>query len=449
MAKPPPNDLNYGHLGKGSYSVDSKSWIFGRAPGQGRALRQLGPWKTTFAPIKQLHTSTSTEHTHEEIQQAARSLSRTDPDVSPSLEFIPRLAAVSTAIVNSLNTYDPAVGDLLSYGSVTTTGAKGFNRKRERDIVAIPSGQSGNILRLVAPEKERQGWLGDSTIWLEGRALGEGESGYWVGDGAPIQQLCFDQSGELSQFLAARFSDKTVFFHPTRNKHRQPATPSRLYKLPSSHIDPKPILSLLVKETGGTPHADVAFNPKCQRQFGLIDQKGNWTIWDIESSWKKQEGTTERIIVYSVSCTTCGHISLLEAEEEHGARQDGWGRILWIGDVTTILVCDRRRLEVFDVGGSQSTLLESPSLVSDRSAEWILDVKRNPCNEHRFFVLTSTRLFLMAVTTSSNKHEEESTPGASILLSWTHFRELEDVSLQLYFPPMSDDGTLRISITHT
>lgn len=90
---------------------------------------------------------------------------------------------------------------------------------------------------------------------------------------------------------------------------------------------------------GSSDHVDIAFNPFYDRQFGTIDQKGHWNIWDIEgaySAYRQSSGITLRSLEK-------GRITTSETIGE------GWGRFIWGGDSNSILACDRQRAALFDI----------------------------------------------------------------------------------------------------
>jgi RNA polymerase I-specific transcription initiation factor RRN6 len=432
MAKPSPYDLNYGHFGQATYNLEDGSWTFDRAPGHERVLHQLGPWKVVLQPASSFLISSS--ESARDAQQAAKSLGKNKFEIVPSLDVLPALALESTAVKNVTETYDPAIGDLLSFGSIPLEGSSA----RARRVAAVPGGQCGNLLRLVMLSRDRQGWASDKSIWLEGHTFvnEENASGYWVEDAVPIQQLCFAQTESRSPFLAARFPTKTVLFRPILHHRPRPAMRSRFYDLPASHINPRPILSLSHERTGGAPHAHVTFNPDYQRQLGIVDVTGNWSIWEIDGGHKGAR--------YSVSCVVSGLLNIDAPDPEDETKtaiEDGWSRILWVGDVNTILLCNRRRLEIIGIKGGDPVSLNCPQPVQSHSADWILDIKHHASSKHLFYVLTSSRLIVMAVTCQNDVvGQRDLVPGATVLLSWTHFRGLEDITLQLGIPNVSDDG---------
>ncbi|KAF2261342.1 hypothetical protein CC78DRAFT_570583 [Lojkania enalia] len=436
MAKISPNDLNFGHFGQPIYNLDNNAWIFKRNPGKRNELRQLGSWKTVLPAAERFGDITPPEQTRRirETQQAAKDLSRSEPVLTPSIGLLSELEAASAAIASVTRTYDPTVGDLMSFGSITTSGRK----RRSKFVAAIAAGEGGTILRLVTLAKERQGWETDKGIWIEGLSMVDEDSGYWAEDAAPLQQLCFAESDNRSVFLAARFPTKTAILRPHHYESDKPPRRSPYYELPSSKIDPRPVISIDILQTGGIPHAHVAFNPDYQRQVGIVDQAGGWSIWDIEGGSRGESQT-------SIICSARGSISLPRveiAEEEPHARQDGWARIMWVGDVNTVVVCNRRYLNAIDIKGDQPTPLPCVATIPKHSADWILDLKRHAQERHRFYVLTSSRLFLLEIKCLNDALENGGDrAGVVILLSWVHFRGLDDISMGLSIPTGLEEGS--------
>jgi RNA polymerase I-specific transcription initiation factor RRN6 len=144
-----------------------------------------------------------------------------------------------------------------------------------------------------------------------------------------------------------------------------------------------------------------------------------------------------------------------QAEDLQSRKEDGWARTMWVGDANTLLVCNRKRIDLIDLR-QPSRPLNVPQVLDERSVKhsyqpWILDVKRHPLlDEKQFFVLTSTRLYLFSATFDEQRGNFDDT-DASIVLSWTHFRGTQDVTLQLFTQSISDEGMLvpqPILLTH-
>jgi RNA polymerase I-specific transcription initiation factor RRN6 len=447
MAENDLNHLNYGHYGLAAFDLESRDWTFAR-DGTAVTLKQItiyheGEASTEVVPAATHYPSIALSTRNTDANGNVQNLLRNHPEIVPASDLLTDLAVTSAAVLSTASIYDPLVGELLSLGSVTSGRKRTEDSKRRksdsfsetenpRRIVATVAGEAGNVLRLALFYKATHGWGDDRSIWLKGETLKDTESGYWNDDAAPIQQVCFAQSEEKSTLLAVRLPIRTVLFRPTYSRQRtRPATRSVHYDLPSSLIDAHPILSLGIEESGGSPHADVTFNPEFQLQFAVVDTSATWSIWEIEKGRKGDK--------YSMSRSTGGYITSLEDADLTG--EDGWARVLWVGDVNTILVCNRRHLSIIDITGGTSSYLSCPTLFGHRSSDWILDVKRHPTTRGCFFLLTSTFLFLMAVTTSSDPLGLNSGEvGAHILLSWNHFRGAEDFTLHISVQMLRQDG---------
>jgi RNA polymerase I-specific transcription initiation factor RRN6 len=441
MAERNLSHLNYGHVGEAAFSLETREWSFGRkftTP----TLKQIGVRhgtqmiSTEVVPASiQLPTgAVSTRLT--DAKDNIKSLLRHHPQLVPVSDFIAEPSVTSAAILSTTATYDPLLGSLFATGSVTLDQeTRSGNWESPRRVAATATGEAGNILCLTLLNKQTLGWDLDKTIRLGGVTFRDADQGYWNEDAAPIQQICFAESEDRSNLLAVRLPTRIVIFRPVYWQHRRFSGQSSHYELPASILDARPVLNLDIKQSGGTPHADIAFNPDFQLQFAVVDQNHTWSIWDIDSSRKSD--------VYTMSCLVQGHIVPKETDDSDG--EDGWARIMWVGDVNTVLVCSRRQLSVVEFQGGSFEFLPCPPLFSPKSSDWILDVKRHPVMRNQFLVLTSTSLFLMAVTTSSdaldlNAHHV----GTRIVTSWRHYRSAEDFTLSISVQMLDEDSTYSV-----
>ena len=376
------HELDYGRPGLTIYDLDSREWTFSRQP-IATQLRQAAEWQVALPPAANFvdsgYPTTSTN-----TRKDARRLTHNYPQLAPAVKQLPELSVVSEAVTLAAATYDPLVSDLLSFGTIFLNKSG-----RSKRIAALPAGPSGNVLRLVVLGQQKQGWGTDKSVWLSGPSFKDADSGYWNEDAVPIQQVCFAQVESSNSFLAVRLPSRTVLFRPSYRRGRFAADQSIHYDLPSSIVSAHPIYSFTLNQTGGVPHADVAFNPDYQFQLGIIDQLSNWGVWQIERRAKRDE--------YSVSCLVQGGI--LPPQDSSLDEGDGWARILWAGDNNTLLVCNRRHLSLISIKEGAFEYLPVPSIILQRSTDWILDIKRHPQNQSRFLVLSSKRLFVVAVVT--------------------------------------------------
>jgi RNA polymerase I-specific transcription initiation factor RRN6 len=297
--------------------------------------------------------------------------------------------------------------------------------KNTVQVLAMASGEAGHLLRLLKPQVEDCTWGDNSSVSLRVLNLAVSENGYWHADGGAIEQVVFatDDEGANTSWLGVRKLESTTIFRPVYLDDLMPSKVTSVLarQYPPSRLSPNPILTLKIDRTGGRYHADMAFNPWYVQQFAVIDEKGYWSIWDVEGQKRKQK----RLAPGKV-----GHIyddQDASAAAPDPTNYDGWGRILWAGDVSTIVICNRRHLAVFDLK-SRPTRLQTPELVGAGSPGWILDVKRSPAQLDHLYVLTSSRLFLLQI--SSAGEGKRALRGAQILLSCPHFRDADDNNIR-------------------
>lgn len=300
------------------------------------------------------------------------------------------------------------------------------------DIVALASGKAGEVLRIIRPQLDKLEWFGhEGGIHIE--ALNPStalEECYWVGNGGAIRQITFamEENGQSkwlassSSWLAVRQTNCTTIFKPLYRREPTAAiVPQRTsFKYPSSRLTSNPIASIPMGDTGDIPHADVTFNPFYARQVAILDQGGSWSIWDMEGKEAKS--------TFKMTRGKHGHIlDDLEpdARSSRPDADDGWGRILWAGDVNTLIVCSRVHLAAFNIQGETSRL-PIPDVFTSMSSGWILDVKQNACQLNHVFVLTSTRIFWLEITS-----DDEDTGEVRILFSCRHFRDEDGENMKL------------------
>lgn len=442
MTEPRRADLSYGQLGEATYDTESQEWQFTRRPGVVRQIHPVGESIVTIQP------STETVASLPNLSAAGRAhnikeLAGAYPELVPSIPLLSELVQTSEAIVKASSTHDPAVSQLLEFGKAADLDNQ-RSGSRTIALAAIAGGHAREAVKLVRLQHDQLGWLGHRTIGLKTPTLGAGDQGWWVGYGSPIQQLCFAETeGKPSSWLAVRCSEATTILRPLLQRLPVPATfvngPGGSRKsFPPSRVDANPILSLSVEHTGGAPHADVSFNPSNQKQFAIVDQRGQWSVWNIEGQRRRRHLWTATAGPNGQICATDDDYEDAKVDTTSEAKQDGWGSIIWAGDTNTILVADRRTLAIFNVEALPQRLAV-PGLHVIKDAEWILDLKRSPLDDSHIFLVTSSRVLCLRIR---GAEQDEDVKGlkieAEILFSTTHFRDQEDISLRLQL--LSDDG---------
>ncbi|KAJ9658374.1 hypothetical protein H2201_007814 [Coniosporium apollinis] len=357
-------------------------------------------------------------------------------------ELLSNAAITSGAVTSAVEHYDPLKGDIIAYGKAADIdNGRG---KGKIQIAAVAGGAAGEALRLIQVRRKRQGWDQDYSIALEVPDLESGDTGWWAGGSAAIQQVCFSHSNDdKSNFLAVRTLRATHIFRPQYYRDLVPPTARHGTHVhcPASRVYANPILSLPVHATG-VSHADVGFNPWYQQQFAIVDRDGKWSVYDIEGSRR----TSSYKAVPFRSGALLSDLKLQGGDSSGAAREDGWMRVLFT-DVNHVTVCSRRQFGIFDLRG-ESVRLKSPGFSMERSPGWFLDVRRDPVNDGHVVVLTSTHLFLVCLDgVSMGNDSSQSTSKARIVLSWRHFRDAEDITMQLSVFADDEDTLLPLGFT--
>lgn len=447
MSEACPLGLNYGHFGEPDYDSENHKWHFPRQPGRTRELKLIGQpvralQSSVCAPTA--HVQSATERTHN-----IKDLTNQYPELLPASSLLPGLAQVSEVVDDVTSSHDPVRSKLLAIGEAVDSDSKRRGLKT-LSVAAVAGGGAGEAVRLILLTKHKLGWEGSKNIQLSTFSSEGGEEGWWYGNGSPIQQLVFAEAqGRPSSWLAVRHHGAISVLRP--ELRRDPGILS-LAQSPSirntpSRLNANHVVTLSIGQAHNVPFSDVAFNPWYNQQIATIDQEGAWAVWDIEKVEKQAKGRR----FWTVKQIRLGRLldGLPEGETSTSSLLDGWGVVLWAGDLSTIIVASRRMLAVFDITGDPRRLL-APNIVSTTTAEWILDVKRSPKDSTHVFVTTTSSIFWLQVTSSAHTHHgEEVAVGAKCLLSWRHFRDPEDISLGLEVADDSergdvdDDGTSR------
>lgn len=441
MTEPRRADLTYGQLGEVVYDIGNQEWRFARRPGLVRQILPVGESTVTIKPCTEISFPQSIRSAVERVRDI-KELTGAYPELVPSISLLPHLTLTSEAIIIATSTHDPAVSQLLVFGKAADLDNQ-RSGARTISIAAIASGEAGEAVRLVRLSHDYLRWPDHRSIGLKTQTLAGGDQGWWIGKGSPIQQLCFAEAeGEPSTWLAIRYAGATTILRPLLRRLPVPATflngPGSSRKcFPSSRIDANPILSLPVGLTGGAPHADVSFNPFYQRQFAIVDQCGQWTIWNIEGQHRRRH-------LWHATAGPKGQIRAVSDDDAvkpgapADATHDGWGAILWAASINTVVVADRRTLATFYVK-ARPQRLATPIPYGDMDGDWILDLKRSPLDDSQLFVVTSSRVLCLRIRRFDPIEDGKDIEiGAEILYSTRHFRDQEDTSLRLQL--LSDDG---------
>ncbi|GKZ31137.1 hypothetical protein AbraIFM66950_011278 [Aspergillus brasiliensis] len=418
--------LQYGHLGKPTYNSESHTWVFSRTLAPSSCISYAGVTKTTVSsPLTALQSSS--------IENKGYL-----PRVYPELAACWPLAnneTVSRAITNC-EICNPSISTLFDLGYAVDL-ENNDSGSRVIPIAAIASGECGNTICFRKIEDDVVELRRKTTSWARVPAIGQTETVEWSAGGAPVRQICFARTVEdNATWMAARWPCSTTIFRP--QYHRTPVPvigshgsdhvfPDRSLK---SRLDANPLVEISIEQTGGFAHADVTFNPWYQKQLAIVDERGSWSVWELSGRHRRNKGNWAAV---SVNSGSLPWLDLGDGREiDDHPRHDGWAVIEWVGDVNSFVVSDRRcpMLYRMESGEVYPYTIE---LGLKRRSEWILDIKRSTANVSHLFVLTTTRIFWIDLTSypESNATDNDARPPLLPRSSWRHFRDPEDTTLRL------------------
>ncbi|KAJ5281936.1 hypothetical protein N7478_007308 [Penicillium angulare] len=425
MAELKDSALNYGHVGRPVYLKDTQSWSFLRSFTPAPPITYAGSVKTVISPEKNARRPLHGPHGR---PLNPKSIPRAYPDLGVQWPSI-REQKRSRFITAVTDIYDPHVSTLLDLGHALDLGEEDSN---PIPVAAVVTGECRNTisLRLLVEDTSEVQFDGLEALLP---TIGDTESAEWSTPGVPIRQVCFSQPAKNNEdkatWMAARLPESTTIFRPLyewdlnpRYLHHYdsavlPSTP------PAPRLDANPVVEISSAHTGGFLHASVAFNPWHQRQVAILDMRGNWSLWKVQTRHNRREGNGIATPEQRSSLPS------MDLESSSCIRHDGWGSILWIGDSFSILVADRRCVMVFHIQGDEIRS-RSVELILGKSSEWVIDIQRSKRDMSQFFVLTTARVLWFDLTTASMDEEGLRLP-LQHSLAWNHFRNHEDISMRL------------------
>lgn len=434
MGDQPITDLNYGHTGSVIYDVEDQELFHSRTVGLGPVLKFFGEANVVVRPnaTTTAKAAATLEVPLEYSSRRRTNLTKTVAEIGFSDDMILDLTEEAKHFVDPETSTKALEAEPLalappfdSAGRDTFCGA------------ALPAGVRGDDVLLVRSVETRQGWADDLTTYLEVNSL-SGETTVWCGASGIIQQLVFSApTEENTRFLAVRTKDRITILEP---RWRPASVRDKIYR---AHIDAGPLLYLSPQDEQPSPYMDFAFNPWYPRQFAVVDSAGNWSVWDIEGERKRRNRSY--LSKFRVGAFAGPHSNF---------SSDGWARIMWIGNVNTVLLCTRSTASIFSIK-ERPKPLDTLNLSASPTTDSVLDVRDVPNYEDHVLVLTSTRLLLLRAQIDSDNGGEEDvsesnihndvlethgagdTGGAKygscmrIVLSWKHFREQWDSTMRM------------------
>ncbi|KAM0272579.1 hypothetical protein ACHAQH_008637 [Verticillium albo-atrum] len=352
-------------------------------------------------------------------------------------------------------------------------------RPRVKPVIAMAAGESGELLRLAALNDSTWRWGDHQSPALHQLHLDADDAdevAHWAQDDSPISQVkaALNLAGhDSSRYIIVQKKLSTTVLMPqyrTIPVAREHSGVGENRERPS-RIDPKPVMMLSSRDTGGRPHADVAFCPGSEGKpelLAMIDDYGYWYVWEMQGRIKATRGEFEAGLRFH------GHIEqgILDniptpSDTTTAAAPHG---ILWIGApeadwnhwdaalmasadsggipprasprATTLLAWSQSQLVLVDLRLVASAILDIP--LQKTRKDLILDVKQNPANQRQVFVLTTTSLVWIEIFPQGAAGEPLS--GTKIHMSCAHLRSANNRFLKLRvhhgWSSLGDDASL-------
>ncbi|KPI42196.1 uncharacterized protein AB675_5612 [Cyphellophora attinorum] len=176
------------------------------------------------------------------------------------------------------------------------------------------------------------------------------------------------------------------------------------------------VASIPISRTGGCAHAHVAFDPSNSGKIGIVDERGNWSVWKL----KGKRNQSARLLM-SAHLQASGRLLAVTTATISTAIHpvEGWHRICWLEieepDIRLLLVCNRQNARVFDISGN---LLSDVDVRLGQTAAQnrFLDVQHSGIDRSICYILTGSRILAMQLT-----KPETGAAKLEVVCSWVHF----------------------------
>lgn len=320
-------------------------------------------------------------------------------------------------------------------------------------LIAMATGSAGDVLRFTRPSA-KQWHLGSNELVGSVLEPNEYQETLWTRDIGTIRRIkavVSTKRYEPVRWLVVQRESGTTVFRPEYQKVPVVSeTFSGTGPQHPSHIAPNLLFSISYRETGGNSHCDAAFNPGVSSkrpQLAIVDEGGEWTIWDIS-------GTRHRTYKHPrTHLVICGNIrtGIHERPSTKAAVRPQWHRVYWVGGSdpddkifededapsarsrsefpplersTILLLCNQKSLRLMNL--EKNEFMPDVRFFSDTGRDVIIDVQVDPQDRRYFYVATTSRIFVVMVSSSDSPTEE-----ASIVYSFPHLRSKLDQELKM------------------
>ncbi len=357
---------------------------------------------------------------------------------------------------------------LFSVGEVAdlrdSESAKGY------PVLAVASGVSGNVLRLISLAREDWVWI-QADIKVRLHIAGTKIEGEGCQGGVPISLVKFatdPRKHDTIRWLLVQNGASTTVYEPELRAIPMPTgkLASRVSgKRVANQIFDNELFTIPCDRTGGSIQTDVGFtrNPETDMpQLVIIDQAGNWSLWDVvgrRTIRPKRLAPVLRMCgnMISGSIPRLPSSAPLNAPQPHkvlclalqekpkasrrsmsssrslappgGPAEPETSRRL-------LLLCSPTALHLFDLGAK--TLHSVSHSVLPKNTHRILGVAPSPLDPAQVFILTTTNLLWVVA-----KKGKKKLFTLDILASCPHQRNINDLTLRLDVSPGAYINNLR------
>ncbi|KAH8197629.1 hypothetical protein TruAng_008213 [Truncatella angustata] len=418
--------------------------------------RELGSHHEWLATASHSPSPVSNRDTWHEIRKQKTWLLKSHPEAVLGNSELGELLAVGSS---SGQTAQTSSWQLTQFAAGEMTDTSNGQEVIGAPLIAMAAGSAGDVLRIVRPV---------SNIWQldnDGKANvhllehAQHQETLWTKDIGTIQRIraiVSTRKFEPVRWLAVQREFGTSVFRPEYQKVPVVSeTFSATEPQAPSYIAPNLLFTIPKSQTGCNLHCDVAFNPGARSkpaQLAIIDEGGNWSIWDVTGTRKR---TYKQPRAHLTKCGSILDGILARLPRKHTPNPQ-WHKVLWLGHSSvhdddfdeespsgskpasvfpslerssTLLLCNQKMLRLLDVDLEE--FLPDLRVITDGSKDLILDVQLDSQDPRYFYVTTTLRVFVAAVFTPDTLSQERTIRRALILESFPHLRNKNDRHLKL------------------
>lgn len=414
---------------------------------------ELGSHRQWLNSTSQKPPSNSSRSAWHENRKQKRWLLKNHPEAALAEEELGDLLAVENAPrqhsrIATWQFNQFAVGEMTDTSSPQQTVSA--------PLLAMATGSAGDVLRIARPAVNFWSLSGSENTAVRLLEHAPHQETLWTKDIGTIRfirSIVSTRRFDPVRWLAVQRDASTTVFRPEYQKVPVVSeTFSGTGPQAPSHIAPNLLFTISKNQTGGNPHCHLDFNPGVRSipaQLAIVDDGGNWTLWEVT-------GTRKRVAKNpKAQLFKCGNIykGVRECLKRKVSPQPQWHKIYWVGraqdtsdedfdeeDIATaevvssfpplerssiLLVCNEKLLRLLDF--AENNFLPDLRFLSEGSKDVIIDVQVDGRDLRYFYVITTSRLFVVAVLTVDDAVSKR----ASILQSFPHLRSKLDRNLKV------------------